>query len=210
MRQQWLSPISPRIPTVEAHPTAMPPDTESDEEHKATKAYPESPGEPHTHTEGKHKYIHKGEQAQSARHVQCTYEHANRHKSRWMQSFTGKLTHTLAQFQKHSKPWTNTNTDPLVLPGKATRYHIKHVTVLSEINPVPNRSFHFFFLLTFNLYLPICHNRIDISFTLTMEALEGNWHEWNDTESSRKSCKKQAVCLFSRSVCQSVSALLLV
>lgn len=97
MRQQWLSPIGPRIPTVEAHPTAMPPDTESDEEHKATKAYPESPGDPthkYTHTEGKHKYIHKGEQAQSARHVQCTYEHANRHKSRWMQSFTGKLTHT--------------------------------------------------------------------------------------------------------------------
>lgn len=33
---------------VKAYPIVMPPDTESDEEHKATKAYPETPGE-HTH-----------------------------------------------------------------------------------------------------------------------------------------------------------------
>ena len=33
---------------MEAHPTAMPPDTESDEQHKAAKANPESPGE-HIH-----------------------------------------------------------------------------------------------------------------------------------------------------------------
>lgn len=47
-------------------------------------------------------------QAQSARHVQCTYEHANRQintKSRWMRPFTGTLTHRLAPYQKHSKPW---------------------------------------------------------------------------------------------------------
>ena len=70
-----MSPIGPRVPAVEAHPTAMPPDTESDEEHKATKAYPESPGEharthththTHTHTQqeaGKHKCRHKAEPA---------------------------------------------------------------------------------------------------------------------------------------------------
>lgn len=105
-------------------------------------------------------------------------------------------THTLAQFQKHSKPWTNTNTDPLVLPGKAARYHIRHVTVLSEINPVPNRSFHFFFLLIFNLYLPICHTRTDISFTLTMEALEGNWHEWKQYSKFTKELKNRQ-CAYS-------------
>lgn len=96
MRQQRLSPISPRVPVVEAHPTAMPPDTEPDEEHKATEAYPESSGE-HTHIQreaSKHKAMHKGEQAhaQSARHVQCTYEHANRQ----LNTKAGGCTHSLA------------------------------------------------------------------------------------------------------------------
>lgn len=96
----------------------------------------------------KHKCMHIGEQAyaQSARHVQCTYEHANRQINTEAGGCTHSLAHThrLARYQKHSKPWTNTNTDLLVLPGTATSYHIKRATVLSEINPVPNRYFHSF------------------------------------------------------------------
>lgn len=77
---------------MEAHPAAMPPDTESDEEHEATEAYPESPGETHTHPEERQASTStKGEQphAQSARHAEHTCEHANRHdkrRSRWMHS----------------------------------------------------------------------------------------------------------------------------
>lgn len=47
---------------VKAYPIVMPPDTESDEEHKATKAYPETPGE-HTHTQPTHTHIQRAKQA---------------------------------------------------------------------------------------------------------------------------------------------------
>ncbi len=85
-------------------------------------AYPESPGEhTRTHTHklrdvGKHKYMHKGERAhaQSARHVQCAYEHANRrinteaggctHSLAHLHTHTHTHTHRLAQYQKPSKP----------------------------------------------------------------------------------------------------------
>lgn len=78
MRQQWLSPVGPRVPVVKAYPIVMPPDTESDEEHKATKAYSETPGEhththtadAHTHTKskaGEHKCMQKGEQTHVSR-----------------------------------------------------------------------------------------------------------------------------------------------
>ena len=118
MRQQWLSPIGPRVPAVEAHPTAMPPDTESDEEHKATKAYPESPGEharAHTHTR-----THSKRQASTnagtkpSRHISqtCTVhiwtgKQTDKHKSRWMHSFTGIHTDT----RMHTHTHTHTHTD---------------------------------------------------------------------------------------------------
>ena len=111
-----MSPIGPRVPAVKAHLTVMPPDTEPDEEHKATEAFSESSGEhAHTHMKikaGKHIYMHKSKWAyiQSVRPDHYTYEPTNRQintKSRWMHSFTGTLKHTqtLAQNQKHSKPF---------------------------------------------------------------------------------------------------------
>lgn len=120
MNQKWLSPIGPRVPAVEAHPTAMLPDTESDEEHKAAKAYPESPGE-HTHTyweAGKRAQMHAQRWAGTGSVSQTytvhiwTRKQTDKHKSRWVHLVAGTLTHRLASYQKHSKPQTNTNTRP--------------------------------------------------------------------------------------------------
>lgn len=125
---------------VKAHPTVMPPDTESDEEHKATTAYPESPGE-HTQMQARK----PNTCTKATRHM---YNQPDMYSTQNRQINTKALIHWHLNthrhwhgIKKHSKPWTNTYTDPLVLPGTATR--IKHITVSSEINPVPNRYSHF-------------------------------------------------------------------
>ena len=109
-------PIGPRVPAVEAHPRATLPDTESDEEHKATKAYSESPGEPpppptHTHTQT-HTHRARERERKAGEHkcmqrragtctISQTYtvhiwtrKQTDKHKSRWMHLLTGTVTHT--------------------------------------------------------------------------------------------------------------------
>lgn len=177
MRQQLLSPIGPRVPVVKAHPTVMPRDTESDEEHKAAKGLPWKPRGTHeAHIKrqaGKHKHMHKGERARRTISQTCTvrvrtHKQAGKHKSRWMHSFTGTRKHAQRRWRrikKHRKPRTSTNADLLVLPGTASPLtHRSATTALSEINPEPNRYFHFS-VHVLSLFTRVSHRHWHLFYT---------------------------------------------
>lgn len=126
-----MSPVGPRVPVVKAYPIVMPPDTESDEEHKATKAYPETPGE-HTHTQPTHTHTYK-EQSRRAqmhakrradtckptRHVQYTYEHTNRQ----INTKAGGCTYSLAHLNTHRHWQSIKNTANRGLTQTQTRWY---------------------------------------------------------------------------------------